>query len=177
MTRAQTYISATLTVLSGIAVYCFFAFKYPYHLHFQEQYQLFESTWAYFGSVAAVPGGLADWLGRFLTQFCYHAPVGAALMTLLVITVQLLTWAVCRRHTFVSYALSFLPAIASLAFLCDAYDEEQVGEKEMLFDYRLREGPATSRNAIELLRLMGFDSSLVENAHARADRYLETGLW
>ena len=119
MTRAQTYISATLTVLSGIAVYCFFAFKYPYHLHFQEQYQLFESTWAYFGSVAAIPGGLADWLGRFLTQFCYHAPVGAALMTLLVIAVQLLTWAVCRRHTFVSYALSFLPAIASLAFLCD----------------------------------------------------------
>ena len=27
MTRAQTYISATLTVLSGIAVYCFFAFE------------------------------------------------------------------------------------------------------------------------------------------------------
>ena len=58
-----------------------------------------------------------------------------------------------------------------------AHFEEQVGEKEMLFDYRLREGPATSRNAIELLRLMGFDASLVENAHARADRYLETGLW
>ena len=119
MTRAQTYISATLTVLSGIAVYCFFAFEYPYHLHFQEQYQLFESTWAYFGSVAAVPGGLADWLGRFLTQFCYHAPVGAALMTLLVIAVQLLTWAVCRKHTFTSYALSFLPAVTLLAFLCD----------------------------------------------------------
>ena len=119
MTRAQTYISAMLTVLSGIAVYCFFAFEFPYHLHFQEQYQLFESTWAYFASVAAVPGGLADWFGRFLTQFCYHAPVGAALMTLLVIAVQLLTWAVCRRHTFISYVLSFLPAVAVLAFLCD----------------------------------------------------------
>ena len=47
----------------------------------------------------------------------------------------------------------------------------------MLFDYRLREGPATSRNALELLRLMGFDASLVENAHARADHYLETGQW
>ncbi len=55
--------------------------------------------------------------------------------------------------------------------------EEKVGEKEMLLDYRLREGPATSRNAIELLRLMGFEASLVESAHARADRYLETGLW
>ena len=119
MTKAQTYVSLALTVLTGIAVYCFFAFKYPYHLHFQEQYQLFESTFAYFGSVTAVPGGLADWFGRFLTQFCYHAPVGALLMTLLVIAVQLLTWAVCRRRTFVPYALSFLPAIVLLAFLCD----------------------------------------------------------
>ena len=46
MTRPQQFLGATLTVLTGIAVYCFFAFRYPYHLHFQEQYQLFESTWA-----------------------------------------------------------------------------------------------------------------------------------
>ena len=119
MTRPQTYISATMTALSAVAVYCFFAFKYPYHLHFQEQYQLFESTWEYFGSVAAVPGGLADWIGRFLTQFCYHAPVGAVLMTALVVSVQLLTFAACRRRTFVSFALSFLPAALLLVFFCD----------------------------------------------------------
>ena len=55
--------------------------------------------------------------------------------------------------------------------------EEEVGEEEMRFDYRIREGRATSRNAIDLLRLMGFDRTIVENAHARADRYLETGTW
>lgn len=55
--------------------------------------------------------------------------------------------------------------------------EEQVGENEMLFDYKLRGGKATSRNAINLLRLMGFDERIVENAHARANRYLETGSW
>ena len=80
MTLPQQFLSATLTALTGIAVYCFFAFRYPYHLHFQEQYQLFESTWAYFSGVASVPGGLADWAGRFLTQFCYYAPAGAAIM-------------------------------------------------------------------------------------------------
>jgi hypothetical protein len=69
-----------------------------------------------------------------------------------------------------------LCALLSDAFRL-AHFEEQVGEEAMLFDYRLREGAATSRNAIELLRLMGFDKSLVENAHARADRYLETGQW
>ena len=119
MTRPQQFLSATLTALTGIAAYCFFAFRYPYHLHFQEQYQLFESTWAYFAGVASVPGGLADWSGRFLTQFCYHAPVGAAILAVLLCAVQLLTWALCRRRTFVSYVLSFLPVIALVAFYCD----------------------------------------------------------
>lgn len=119
MTRPQQFLSATLTALTGIAAYCFFAFRYPYHLHFQEQYQLFESTWTYFAGVASVPGGLADWSGRFLTQFCYHAPVGAAILAVLLCAVQLLTWVLSRRRTFVSYVLSFLPVIALVAFYCD----------------------------------------------------------
>ena len=108
-----------MTVLTGIAIYCFFALKYPYHLHFQEQYQLFESTWEYFCTVAAVPGGLADWIGRFITQFFYYAPAGAALLALLLCAVQLLTWAACRRKTLTVYAVSFLPVIPLLAFYCD----------------------------------------------------------
>ena len=55
--------------------------------------------------------------------------------------------------------------------------EEKVGKEEMLFDYRLREGKATSCNAIDLLRLMGFDRELVERAHEKANRYLESGAW
>jgi len=69
--------------------------------------------------------------------------------------------------------------------LCDLLDgayrlfhfEEQVGGEEMLFDYVLRPGKATSRNAINLLRLLGVDEGIVERAHARANRYLETGSW
>ena len=60
MTRSHRLTGAALTLLSGIALYGFFALKYPYHLHFQEQYQLFEGTWDYFRTVAAVPGGFAD---------------------------------------------------------------------------------------------------------------------
>ena len=54
---------------------------------------------------------------------------------------------------------------------------ETVGEDSMRFDYRLREGPARSRNAIRLLGLMGFDAALVDKAERRAKRYLETGAW
>ncbi|MBO6097212.1 MAG: hypothetical protein J6P56_07880, partial [Bacteroidales bacterium] len=64
MSKSQKWIAGAMTVLAGIVLYAFFALKYPYHLHFQEQYQLFESTWSYFASVAWLPGGLADWLGR-----------------------------------------------------------------------------------------------------------------
>jgi hypothetical protein len=55
--------------------------------------------------------------------------------------------------------------------------EEQVSEQEMLFDYTLCPGKATSRNAIDLLRLMGVDQTIVQRAHDSANRYLETGRW
>ena len=55
--------------------------------------------------------------------------------------------------------------------------EEQVGVDEMLFDYTIRTGKAVSRNAINLLKLIGFDDGIVEGAHERANRYLETGIW
>ncbi len=55
--------------------------------------------------------------------------------------------------------------------------EEQLGDREMLFDYLLRPGKATSRNAINLLKLIGFGDRIVNGAHARANRYTETGVW
>lgn len=54
---------------------------------------------------------------------------------------------------------------------------EYIEGNEMWFDYRLQPGKATSRNAINLLRLLGFEESLVEKAHQRANRYTETGIW
>lgn len=55
--------------------------------------------------------------------------------------------------------------------------EERLGDNEMTFDYKLRPGKATSRNAINLLELMGFDEEIVESAHERANRYIESGKW
>lgn len=55
--------------------------------------------------------------------------------------------------------------------------EEQVGVNEMVFDYKIRYGKAVSRNAINLLKLMGFDESIVYGAHERANTYMEEGIW
>jgi len=38
------------------------------------------------------------------------------------------------------------------------------------FDYKLREGPSTSRNAIRLLKMFGFDNDIVEQAMILADQ-------
>ncbi|MCR5745857.1 MAG: DUF6057 family protein, partial [Bacteroidales bacterium] len=119
MTRKQQLTAALMTILTGIGIFVFFAFRYRYHLHFQEQYQLFEWTCAYFVDVARVPGGLADWLGRCLTQFFYHAPVGAVLLALLFCGVQLSVWAACRRRSLFTYVLSFIPALLLVLFFCD----------------------------------------------------------
>jgi len=65
--------------------------------------------------------------------------------------------------------------------LCDRYAlfhfTETVGESAMHFDYRIRPGKATSRNAINLLRLIGFDNTIVDGAHRRANAYMESGTW
>ena len=119
MSRSQKIAALAMTVLTGIGIFVFFAFRYRYHLHFQEQYQLFAWTGAYFADVARVPGGLADWLGRCLTQFFYHAPAGAALLAVLYCGVQLAVWAACRRKTLFTYVFSFIPALLLVVFFCD----------------------------------------------------------
>ena len=119
MPRKHKYTGILMSVAFGVAAWLFFALRYPYHLHFQEQYQLFESTWSYFGSVVSVPGGFADWTGRFVTQFFYYAPLGAVLTALLLTAVQVLAFAVCSRKAPWIYALSFVPAFLMAAFFMD----------------------------------------------------------
>lgn len=55
--------------------------------------------------------------------------------------------------------------------------QEQIRGEEMSFDYKLREGPATSRNALKLLKIIGLNNALVSRAENRASKYLETGVW
>ena len=55
--------------------------------------------------------------------------------------------------------------------------QETVTADSVEFDYRLYPGKATSRNAINLLRMLGFPGTIVDQAHKRACGYLETGRW
>lgn len=62
-----------------------------------------------------------------------------------------------------------------------AYDnyhfEEEIVEGDVHFQYRLLSGKATTRNAIKLLGVMGYEESIISNAEERAEHFLKTGQW
>lgn len=61
---------------------------------------------------------------------------------------------------------------------CDNYHfEETVTDDKVEFDYMLHEGRATSRNAIKLLRMLGYPAEVIERAEQSAEYFLQTGEW
>lgn len=55
--------------------------------------------------------------------------------------------------------------------------EEKILEKDVVFDYLLRKGRATSRNAIALLEMIGYDRKIVSEARRAAAVFEESGAW
>ena len=65
--------------------------------------------------------------------------------------------------------------------LKDSYDnyhfEGEVTDSDVHFSYMIKEGPATNRNAIKLLSIIGYDPKIVEDAQNMADAFTRTGTW
>ena len=55
--------------------------------------------------------------------------------------------------------------------------QEEVREHEVVFDYILRKGRATTRNAIRLLDMLGYDPKIVKAAGMAAENFERTGVW
>lgn len=115
--KQAKWVSPFFTIVFGIAAFLFFAFAYPHHLHFQEQYQLFLFDAGYFREVLALPGGLADLCGRFFTQFFLFSWVGAAVVALLLVGILLLVRRCARLGSLQGLAL--VPVILLWIFFCD----------------------------------------------------------
>lgn len=108
----------TFSLVFGIMVFQFWCLVHPFILTFHEQNQLFLFTADYWSQRIAVAGGFADYLSEFLVQFFFYPAAGAAIVALLLTSIQLLTWALARRYNS-SYVLSFLPALLLLALMGD----------------------------------------------------------
>ncbi len=106
------------SLLLGLAALLFWGLAYPHHLHHQEQLQLFLFTTDYLNEKLGHPGGLAEYIAEFLTQFDYYAWAGAAIIAGLSIILQRLIASLIRSDRWSAW-LGLLPALAVWAFLCD----------------------------------------------------------
>lgn len=108
-----------ISSLFCVAVVLFLAQAYPHHLHYQEQFQLFLFDSNYVWDIVKQPGGVADLLGRFCTQFFLYAWVGAVIIGILLSAIQLLVSRFVGGGWF--YGLSYVPSFLLWLFLLDEH--------------------------------------------------------
>ena len=104
-----------LSLLFGVAIVIFWAVPYVGGLCFQEQYQMFLFDTGYFLERIVLPGGLADYISEFLVQFYYMPVLGGAIIALLLMSIQAISWGLMKQYgmkaVFPGYLLSFVPSI------------------------------------------------------------------
>ena len=96
-------------------------------MSYQEQLQMFLWDGDYFWERVSLPGGLSDWLGEFLVQFYFAPLVGVAILAVLFLILQRLTFCAmgCRRNNeqlggeAFAFVLSFVPALLMWAYMGD----------------------------------------------------------
>ncbi len=55
--------------------------------------------------------------------------------------------------------------------------EEEITDDDIKFDYRIKDGKASSRNAIKLLKIMGFDDDIVIDATKAVEAFEQQNRW
>ena len=55
--------------------------------------------------------------------------------------------------------------------------QEFFEDENIKFDYKIYPGKSTTRNAIKLLKILGYDERIVDNAEQRACKFNENGYW
>lgn len=94
--KQYNFVPWLVSLLLLIAEGLFYGLLYPYHLHYYEQMQMFQFSSQYFWETVLLPGGLSDYLGRFLTQFFHITWAGALVMAVLYGMVYLSSWMALR---------------------------------------------------------------------------------
>ena len=134
--------TATIPVVVGVAVYCFWYFGHPEILMSQEQSQLFVWDMTYLHDRLEMPGGWGDYLWSGVTQFFCSPMQGAFTMALLCVVLQLVSmWLFHRllrkRWRVVSALLSL---ILPMLLCVMVYKPVGGSMEELEYDFLLRQG-------------------------------------
>ena len=60
---------------------------------------------------------------------------------------------------------------------CNYHFSEEIEDDDISFSYKILDGRASTRNAIKLLGIMGYDKGIIEEAELMAKEFLRTGQW
>ena len=115
------YWKIILSILFGIFALLFWTIPHVSILAYQEQYQLFLFGSDYFLQRILLPGGLADYIAEFCTQFNYLYVLGGFILVLFFVALQLQTWHLCSKlgSNDKWYPLSFIPSVALWLYMSD----------------------------------------------------------
>lgn len=110
-----------VTLLLGVAVFCFWGYMRPGMIVARESMQLFLWNGDYLADRLTEPGGAARYIGEFLGQFFKYITYGAWINALVLMAVQWLAWLLLRRlwQSWVAYGVSFVPAMLLWYLMCD----------------------------------------------------------
>jgi len=116
MTQRRIYsltAGFTLFGFAVLAVVWFYLCNRFFVLYYHEQIQLFRFDGMYFRTYLDRPGGLAGYMGSFLTQFYVYPVAGALLIAGVLSAAVLLFYAVCRScgNMGQMFFIPFVPAV------------------------------------------------------------------
>lgn len=119
---SSKYLLTGISLAIAVILYYFWAFPYHALLSYREQFQLFQTTGSYFRSFVGHPGGIATYVGEFLTQFFNNFWIGAAVLTGLMMLFMLSSYLFNKRFApntskTINFLLSIIPLISIWLFL------------------------------------------------------------
>lgn len=121
MNIANSKMTWGTTLVFVVCAYLFFYGIYPFHICYQEQYQLFLFSSAYTSEMLSKPGGLAEYIAAYLTQFFISPAAGAFILAFLLGMLQ--RWVYTAAKSLGAddkfYPLTFLPSLFYWMLLCN----------------------------------------------------------
>jgi hypothetical protein len=114
-------VNLVFIILTGLTAWIFFGVLYKYHLLYIEGMQMFLFTGDYFTETCFQPGGFADYVSRFLTQFYHYPLLGGGIIALLFILLQQGTEKVTGLSSGKGGVtpLSFIPVFIYWSLMCN----------------------------------------------------------
>lgn len=141
-TRYIWKITWTLLLAGVVIILCLLPYRALMNYH--EQTHLFRWNSYYFNEQCGSLEGIWEYIVSFITQFFYIGWLGAVIMAILTVVVQLLTWQVfklCRFRWIWLYPLSLVPSLLAFyyVFIPSQYKTDDQFREVVTYDYLVRE--------------------------------------